>query len=168
MPPPKHLVEYWKKNPSWPKRYLQTSAELNWLLCGIPHNKEDSLWTPTAVNQFNTFMEKESVVITKPITLYRGTSVPSPTMSPLANIMVSCQYMSTTKSRAIADEFNWKKKGYIHILELQPGVRVYDFINDYGDAPVKREQEVLILPGHILTISDINGHTMTWKVSKRK
>ena len=168
MPPPKHLVEYWKNNKSWPKRYIQTSATLNWLLCGIPHNKSDSIWTSVAVKQFHTFMNTHSVVITKPITLYRGTSVPSPTMSPLADRMITCQYMSTTKSKIIAEEFKWKKEGYLHVLKCEPGVRLYDFENDYDDDLVKREKEVLVLPGHVLTIDNIDGHIITWKVSKHK
>jgi len=168
MSPPKHLIEYWKNNPSWPKRYIQTSAELNWTLCGISYTKEDSLWTPEAISEFNTFMKKHSKPLPKMTILYRGTSVPSPTMSPLEDVIVNCQYMSTTKSKAIAEEFNWKKKGYVHILHCQRGVRVYDFENDYGDDPVKREQEVLILPGHVLTMVGMKDHTIVWKVSKHK
>ena len=158
MSPPKHS--------SWAKRYIQTSAELNRILCGVPH--KDSSWTSQDVSEFNSYMKKHSKALSKSITLYRGTSVPSPIMSPLEDMLVNCQYMSTTKSRDIAEEFNWRKKGYIHILHCQRGVRVYDFENDYGDDPVKREQEVLILPGHVLTIINKDAHTITWKVSKHK
>jgi hypothetical protein len=38
--------------------------------------------------------------------------------------------------------------------------------NDYDDNPLKREKEVIIFPGHTLTLEKYKDHVFTWHVSK--
>lgn len=73
--------------------------------------------------------------------------------------------MSTTKSRGIAEEFKWKKDGFIHVLHCQPGVKFYDVAKDPGNNPAKREKEIIIYPGQTLQMLSLNGHQIVWKVS---
>jgi len=79
--------------------------------------------------------------------------------------MTSCQFMSTSKSLAIAKEFAGKE-GFIHVLHCAKGVEVYDFKNVYGDMPVKREKEVLVYPGCTLNFISKKGNVLHWNVTK--
>ena len=97
------------------------------------------------------------------LTLYRGTTTFSPTFHPLCETMVNCQYMSTTKDKAIAKEFG--RKGFLHVFKLEKGVPIFDMKDMYGSDPVKREKEVLIYPGAQLKLEGIEGNVFTWTVS---
>jgi len=164
MPPPKWLVQRWNENPNWVKRYIEGSFELNSLLCGIPIDKSATIWKPSAIKQFLEHMNTIKQVAKKPFVLYRGTTVPSPTMSSLAYEIVSCQFMSTTKSHAIAKEFKGKN-GFIHELHIQKDVKYYDLENIYGDDPVKREKEVILYPGCTLHLVSFKNNKFVWNVS---
>ena len=77
--------------------------------------------------------------------------------------MTNCQYLSTTKSKAIANEFG--RKGYLHVFKLEKGVPIYDMEDIYGPDDPKREKEVLIYPGAKLTLQSVNGRVFTWSVT---
>ncbi len=163
MAPPNWLVDYWKENPNWIKRF-QRGTELNAFLCNVPlYRKSDTLWSPTAIRQFKAYMNRVKQAAPDGFTLYRGTTVPSPTYQPLCVEMINCQFLSTTKSRAIATEFG--RKGYLHILKLEGGVPIYDMKEIYRTDPVKREKEVLIYPGASMTLVGLKGSVFTWKVT---
>lgn len=87
-------------------------------------------------------------------------------MSPLASQITSCQFISTSQSRAIAKEFSWPRgSGYLHILKCEPGVRFYDVALDPSpDNPAVREKELLLYPGTRLTLISRRGATFTWAV----
>jgi hypothetical protein len=161
--PPVWLKKFWEENPNWIKRYQQTSLELNLMLCKLPVSNE-SIWTEKDVTLFKRYMSKKGQVLTSPITLYRGTIHESPIMKPLSNELISCQFLSTSKSRKIAEEFKWKSTGYLHILKCEKGVKIYDMKDDYGDDPVKREKEVLLFPGQSLLLEKYKDHVFTWRV----
>jgi hypothetical protein len=163
MAPPKWLVEYWKQEPNWIKRF-QRGTELNAFLCGTPlYRRSDTLWTPAAIKQFKTYMNRVKQLAPEGLTLYRGTSMPSPTYHPLCAEMSNCQFLSTSKSKSIAAEFG--RKGFLHIFKLEKGVAIYDMKDIYGTDPVKREKEVLLYPGATMSLVSLKGNTFTWKVS---
>ena len=163
MSPPKQIVEFWKEESDWIKRF-QRSTEINGFLCKVPiFSQAHTLWTPAAIKQFNTYMKGVKQLSPGAMTLYRGTTTFSPTYHPLCETMVNCQYMSTTKSKAIAKEFG--RKGYIHVLNLDKGVAIFDMKESYGNDPVKREQEVLLYPGAHMKLEHIEGNIFTWHVS---
>ncbi len=165
MAPPKWLVEYWENNKSWSKRFQRESWSINAELCGIDYDKTATLWNNETIKEFNDFMNKNSTIVNKKITLYRGTENMSPTMQQLCYPMKNCQYLSTSKSKAIAKEFMGRKnKGYLHIFYCQKGVRIYDMKDDYGSDKVKREKEVLILPNQKLTIFELKKNIVKWNV----
>lgn len=162
MTPPQWLIEYWKNNKSWIKRYQRESWSINAELCGIPYDKDSTLWTKTNIRKFNKFMNENSIKLKKELILYRGTENVSPLMTELCYQMKNCQYLSTTKSRSIAKEF-MGKKGYLHILYCKKGTKIYDMKDDY-DSPVKREKEVLILPNHQLTLLEFKNNIVKWEI----
>lgn len=164
MAPPKWLVHYWKEEPNWIKRFVR-GTEINHFLCGLTDmNPANTLWTPKAIREFQAYMDSVVTMADKDMILYRGSTVESPTMHPLMPEMVNCQYMSTTKSRAIAKEFAGKKDGYLHVLHVKKGVRLYDLDAIYGENVAKREKEVLIYPGARLVLQGAKGHVLTWDV----
>jgi hypothetical protein len=164
MPPPAWLKTFWMKNPNWIKRYQQTSTELNMILCDIPVNKKESIWTEKDIISFKRYMTKKGKTISSPLILYRGTIHVSPIMKPLSNELISCQFLSTSKSRKIAEEFQWKSSGYLHILKCEKGVKMYDMKDDYGNDNLKREKEVILLPEQTLILEKYKDHVFTWRV----
>jgi hypothetical protein len=166
MSPHLSIVEYWKSEPNWIKRYIRGSYELNLTLCGLKKIIQgNTLWTKSAIQDFLNYMKDNRQVISEPIQLYRGTNVVSPVMTAACLEITNCQFMSTSKSKAIATEFAGKK-GFIHILHCSKGVVVYDFNNIYGDDPVKREKEVLIYPGCKLSLLSKKDNVLHWSVTK--
>jgi hypothetical protein len=161
MTPP--LPEYWKTEKNWVKRFVRGSFELNGKLCGI-YVTPDTEWTAPRIRAFLRYMESIKQPLQKETTLYRGSWVISPTMHPACLEMDNCQFMSTSKSRAIATEFAGKK-GYLHILECSKGVITYDLEEIYGEDRVKREKEVLLYPGCHLTFMSKRGNILRWRVS---
>lgn len=163
MAPPKWLVDYWKEEPNWVKRFTR-GTEINHFLCGLTDmNPADTLWTPKAIREFQSYMDSVASVTEKHMILYRGSTVDSPTMHPLMPEMMNCQYMSTSKSKAIAKEFA-TKQGYLHILHVHKGVRFYDLKEIYGNNVSKREKEVLVYPGSRLVLREAKEKALTWDV----
>ena len=163
MAPPKWLVEFWKEEPDWIKRF-QRGTELNAFLCKVPvYDKSHTLWTPQAIRSFKAHMTKMRQLAPEDMTLYRGTSKPSPTYQPLCETMTNCQFLSTSKKKSIAKEFG--RKGFLHVFKLKKGVAIYDMKDTYGDDALKREQEVLIYPGAIFKLESLEGNELTWTVS---
>ena len=166
MAPPAWLVQRWKEQPNWVKRFVQGSYELNAILCGVPIDKSATIWKPAAVREFLAHMKKVQQIATKPMILYRGTQVQSPTMSPAALTISSCQFMSTSKSQAIAKEFAGRN-GYIQEFHVGKGVAYYDLEELYGDDPVKREKEVLLYPGCTLELVSFNKNKLVWNITPK-
>lgn len=164
MAPPKWLVKYWDEEPDWVKRYIQGSFELNGILCGIYVLKDETMWTPDTIRQFVKHMNSIGHKSIREGTLYRGSGHESPTMQDVSDKIYNCQFMSTTKSRKIAREFAGKD-GYIHVFHIMKGVTLYDLEATYGDDGIKREQEVIIYPGAVLTLIKRSKNTLYWNVS---
>lgn len=136
------------------------------------------------------------------MTLYRGTSIPSPVIeySPKEETPEaghrrllrrfsrgtptrSVNYLSTSKNVNIAKGFTGlpldfdpdveydreaqfdlnNTPGYVHVLYLSPGCRVFDFKDHYKDA-LRREEEVLLLPGIEFIPKTIQSKFMFWDV----
>lgn len=165
MPPPKWLTEYWKNEPNWVKRFIQGSFELNMILCGNKPHK-DTIWKKSAVKDFLDYMPTIKQQFSKETKLYRGSTVNSPTMHEACFEMINCQFMSTSKSLSIANEFAGKK-GFVHIFTCEKGVDFYDLEDIYTDDKIKREKEVLLYPGCHLSLTKKNGNKFYWSVSKR-
>jgi hypothetical protein len=164
MAPPLWLKIYWDSEPSWIKRYIQ-SSEINAIMCkNNIFKREHTMWTNENIKKFNNFMNKNYTEISKPIKLYRGSWYISPTFSPFLENIKNCQYISTSKSKAIASEFTGQR-GYLHIFHLEPGVKIYDLQHDYGDNLIKREKEVLIYPKMKLTLISYKNNILNWKVN---
>ena len=164
MPPPKWLIDYWKTEPNWVKRFVRGSFELNMILCGEKPYK-DTIWKKTAIHEFLAYMSTIKQQFKKKTKLYRGSHVISPTMHPVCLEMENCQFMSTSKSLSIANEFAGKK-GFVHIFTCDKGVDFYDIKELYGDDKVKREKEVLLYPGCHLKLEKKSGNKLYWAVSK--
>lgn len=159
------------------EKYVQGSWDLNMILCG-KRDGVDLQYSAWARNQeddiqaFHEMMKRISTPVKETcITLYRGTANPSPTIEPLAYEMRNCQYLSTTWSRKIAKEFNFKSKGMLHVLHVQKGVRIFDTTNktiydtDLLSMANPREKEVILLPGCHLKMISLIGQVITWKVT---
>jgi len=164
MSPPQWLIEYWKNNTSWIKRYQRESWSVNAQLCNIDYDKNSTLWNVKNIKLLEQYIKKNSTKLTKELILYRGTENISPLMSNFDYKMNNCQYISTSKSRAIAKEFT-RKNGFLHILYCQKGILIYDMKNDYENDGVKREKEVLILPNHQLILLEFKKNIVKWKIS---
>lgn len=166
MPPPEWLKEYWKQEKNWLKRYMNGSWELNMILSG--HKSEvdltTTLWKPKAIRDFLEYMDKNKQLLKKEIKLYRGTEFISPTMDPACYQIKSKQFLSTTKSLNIAKEFAGKN-GYVHTLICSKGVPTYDYKDIYEDDNIKREKEVLIYPGVVLTLIKKLNNNLVWNVT---
>ena len=163
MPPPKWLIDYWKSESNWVKRFVRGSFELNMILCGSKPHK-DTIWKKSAVDEFLEYMPTIKQQFKKKTKLYRGSTVISPTMDEACLEMDNCQFMSTSKSLSIANEFAGKK-GYVHIFTCEKGVDFYDLEELYGDDGVKREKEVLLYPGCHLKLDKKNDNKLYWSVS---
>ena len=152
-----------KKESNWIRQYVKGSYGLNVRICGM--KKDRDIWTPKHVEQFNAFMKKSQQLVSKPIKVYRGTGSPSPTMQhstdkhthwdkPIKN----CQYLSTSKNKYIGMRFaelQAKEKGFLHLMHLHKGVKIYDVSayptdkepsDDVIGNVIKQEQEVIIYP----------------------
>jgi hypothetical protein len=161
--PPKWLVEYWKDEPNWVKRFMNGSFELNASLCGLTVTK-DTIWTKSAIRQFLKYMNTIRQTTKKQTILYRGSHVLSPTMNPACFDMKNCQFMSSTRSLSIAKEFAGEK-GFVHIFKCGKGVGIYDLEDIYMNDPVKREKEVIIYPGCHLRFSKMIGNKLYWDLT---
>ena len=163
---PTWLIDLWKQETNWVRRYLHGSYELNMIMCGNTVEK-GTIWTKKAITDFERHMKKVKQTSSKDIILYRGTTVISPTMANACIEMTTCQYMSTSKSLAIAKEFA-TKKGFIHKLICKKGLEIYDLEEIYGDDRVKREKEVLVYPGCNMKLIEKKGNILTWEVTSKK
>jgi hypothetical protein len=161
---------------SWPKRYITTS-KVNGMMCGtdpIPsgRKKRDKvgnllLWNKKTVKQFHRYMSTHAAVVRKPMTVYRATDLfASPTKQLLEEEMKSCQYISTTTSRKYANKLN---KGhllpFLHVMEVRPGVKIYDVQQEFKTKKENREKEIIIYPKSNLTLKRAVGRTLYWKVT---
>jgi len=161
--PPTWLVEYWKDEPNWVKRFMHGSFELNASLCGASVVK-DTIWTKLAIRQFLKHMNNIQQPTKKQITLYRGSHVLSPTMAAPCFDMNNCQFMSATKALSIAKEFAGKD-GFVHVFKCYKGVAVYDLEEIYKGEPVAREKEVIIYPGCHLHFTKKVGNKVYWDLT---
>jgi len=162
---------------SWPKRYI-TSSQVNGMMCGttpIPseRTKRDKagnllFWNKKTVKQFNRYMNARAGVVRKPMTVYRSTHLfPSPTKQPLEEEMTSCMYLSTTTSRKYAKGFH---KGsilpFLHVMDVRPGVKIYDMQQEFDTEKENKEKEILIYPKAKLTLKRAVGRTLYWQVTR--
>ena len=163
---------------SWPKRYI-TNSRVNGMMCGttpIPseRKKRDKggnllFWNKKTVKQFKRYMNAHAGVVRKPKTVYRSTHLfPSPTKQPLEEEMTSCQYISTTTSRKYAKGF---LKGrsilpFLHVMDVRPGVKIYDVQQEFKTKKENREKEIIIYPNSKLTLKRAVGRTLYWTVTK--
>lgn len=112
-------------------------------------------------------MKRQAEVVQEARTLYRGTTkqYKSPTLNSFDKEVVSCHFVSCTKSREIAEEFAGKS-GYVHTFLVQTGCLVYDLAQVYtSDDPI-REQEVLVYPKHRFSLLHESGHNIVWSVTR--
>jgi hypothetical protein len=166
---PSRLKKFWEENPNWIKRYQQTSTELNMLLCGLPIEETETMWNSENVKEFKKYMNSHVTVLNKQTILYRGTTEESPTMRPLSFKMLNCQFMSTSKSKEIAEEFNWRKKGVLHTFICKKGVKIYDVNENLTDGNMApREEEVIIYPNHKMILIKRETNNLTWSVEPIK
>jgi len=178
--PSQRIINLWKKEKSWIVRYINSSWDVNMILCGKGDDvsKKDSIWmykgptdTKKKIAAFRRSMNRRKQVVKTPKKLYRGTAEdsPSPTMNDYSPDLKACSFVSTTESRSIAKEFAWPRdKGYLHVLDVRPGVHYYDFVNNYGNDKVSREEEVLLYPGSQFEITRKRGKVLYWKVTNGK
>ena len=150
------------------------------ILCGKGDDvsKKDSIWmykgpadTKKKIASFKRSMNRRKQIVKTPMKLYRGTTqdYPSPTMNDFSHNMKACSFVSTTKSRSIAKEFAFPREtGYLHVLDVRPGVHYYDFMNNYGNDKVSREREILLYPGSMFELKRMRGKVLYWKVTNRK
>ncbi len=162
---------------SWPKRYI-TNAGVNGMMCGttpIPseRKKRDKVgnllfWNKKTVKQFNRYMKAHAGVVRKPMTVYRTTlEFPSPAKQPLEEKMKSCQYISTTTSRKYAKSLNkWSILPFLHVMDVRPGVNIYDVQQEFKTKKENREKEIIIYPKSNLTLKRAVGRTLYWTVTK--
>ena len=175
MSPPKWLEDFWKRETNWIKRYMQGSWELNMILSGKDSrvDKKSTMWKPKAIRDFLEFMDKHKKLLKRKTTIYRGTTVLSPSMDSACFEMKTSHFLSCSKSLDIAREFAGKD-GFVHVFVCDPGVSVFDFKSIYGNDPVKREKEVLLYPNMQLTFvlqnndknknKKENKNILTWHV----
>jgi hypothetical protein len=161
--PPNWLKEFWKKEPNWLLRYQQGS-QINNYMCKNKFDKKSSIWKPSNIKEFNKYLNEIGKNTKKKIILYRGTGSLSPTMKPLSEDLEICGYLSTSKSKSIALEFA-HKKGYLHILEVDKGVKICDFEEELKEKYIPdREREVLICPDQKMKLLSIKNDIFTWRV----
>ena len=147
------------------EKYINTGWELNMWSAGKSDGVDwnHSFWTIPEMRKALKFFDSIAEVNQKEMVLYRGTiDNASPTMHEMAPELPShkqkSHILSTSYSRSIADEFSndlRKRIGYLHVLHIQPGVKMID-INKTLEAPWnKREEEVLLLPGYKLILKGV-------------
>ncbi len=161
---PTWLIDYWKQEPNWVRRYVRGSFELNMIMCGLKVDK-GHIWTKKAISEFQKHMAKVKQVLAKDTILYRGTSEISPTMEKACVEMSNCHFMSTSKSQAIAKEFA-RKGGYVHKFICRKGLAIYDLEDLYEGNVAKREKEVLIYPGCTMKLISMKGHILEWELTQ--
>ena len=152
------------------KDYVETSWELNMILCGKKENIDTkySVWTDEKVKIFINVVGKAGEVLYAPLTLYRGSGETiSPTMQEFNPELTNCQFLSTTSDKNIALEFVSRGKkervGYLHILKCEPGVKIIDISNMSQSS---REKETLIYPGCRLTLISFEAIDVFSKLRK--
>ena len=170
------IRERWASE-SWVKRYI-TASSVNGMMCGttpIPseRQKRDKVgnllqWNKKTLRQFQRYMAKNASVVRKPMTLYRKThNYPSLTKQPLEKELTSCQFVSTSSSRKYADGFGKGQSAlpFMHVLDVRPGVKIYDVQQEFKTKKENREKEVILYPKSKLTLKRAVGRTLYWKVT---
>jgi hypothetical protein len=164
------------------KNFVENSFNLNMILCGFENDVNDTktFWSKNKkknkelVEKFLSETKKIAEKVKESFTVYRGTDLPSPTMQPFTDQMSNCQYMSTSKSKSLAKEFS-RKKGFLHHLRLEKGVKYLDIqkilksdenLDKKILAVIKREKEIVLLPGCNLKLISFNKNIVKWLVSK--
>ena len=157
------LDKYWDVS-SWPQRYQYSSFDLNYILVnGKRPSREGKHWTKKDVVDFMKWITKHSNATRKMI-LYRGTwDSPLPYWNN-DNSNANHNLVSTSTSERIAKEFSNDGKGYVHILYLSPGCKTFD-MKPYYTSSVRREKEILLLPGHQFAFLKKYGHRCHWLVT---
>jgi hypothetical protein len=183
---------------------------LNLYLSGIIDLEEP--WTQQDVNDFTQWMDQNCSRTQNNITVYRGTTIPSPIIeyspeseSPhegtqrlihrfLSGVVTkSVNYLSTSSDVNIAKEFTGvpldynerfsgfedvedveyegseefdkgNTPGYVHVLHLEPGCRIFDMSAQYTRIQLDREKETLLLPKHTFYPIHMDGKYMHWQV----
>lgn len=145
-------------NTNYLEKYLNTSWEMNMYLSGLKDKVdwEQSKWTPNDIRKAVKYFNSIALPITKETIVYRGTTMSSPLMLELQAELPGPgkeklgQVVSTTYNKSIAEEFTGSKKvkvKYLHILKLQPGVKIIDMVKQFEGCDKHkvclREQEVL-------------------------
>jgi hypothetical protein len=160
------LDEHWETS-TWPQRYGYSSFDVNYRLQGGIPQGHGAHWTDTDVKAFVRWMNENCTRTGADTVLYRGSDAVTPHVlntTAHQDAFVSRAFTSTSKSRKIAREFA-RKKGYVHVLHVAPGVRVFD-MNQWTAVPAQREQEVLLLPGAKFHFRrQYASNTVHWDVS---
>jgi hypothetical protein len=150
----------------WPHRYMTMSFEVNAFLSKQPFKKSGKHWTKKDILEFMEWANKQATTLQRARMLYRGT--PKDVTLPYYASNPTLSFVSTTKSADIAQEFaSPKGKGWVHVLHLSKGCRVIDLQPYYATFRIpglKREKEVLLLPGHTFTLLSEDKHTKHWQV----
>ena len=147
---------------TWPQRYILASLDVNYYLSGLQPVVDGKHWTKDDVRRFVAWIKPRAQTVDKDeVVMYRGTwdaeSAPAHDNPTLA-------FTSMTHDKHIATEFSGKK-GSVHALHLKRGCRVFDMEPHYaaGNA-VRREREVLLLPGHRFVFRRKYGGVLHWDV----
>jgi hypothetical protein len=153
----------------WINFYINGSWELNMILNGMEDEVFEPRWNEDKIQGFLKYTNKVKQTFKDETILYRGTRVISPTLTPkdgkVCFEMESKGFLSTSKSIDIAQEFTGKK-GYLHILICQKGVKHLDFEPYYRNDKINREKEILLYPGCKLFLKEKMGNTLVWDVKK--
>jgi len=168
------------KNKSWARRYIETSWPVNMSLAGLKHDVswKDTKWTSRGITALLKYIAQHATLVADNRILYRGTRNASPVMEPLdiseeallarfdAKVPIyNLHPLSTSTKQAIAAEFIGRK-GYIHVLYMHPGCIIYDVAKEYSQNAVGREEEIIVLPRHVLTPIARKNNELHWKVTK--
>lgn len=162
---PTDLDVFWDQM-NWVHRYMSMSRDVNAYLNKEPYDKSGKHWTKKDIKEFCEWMLANGTVLARGRTLYRGTS--QDVNEPYFKYNPNRSFVSMTKSEAIAHEFaSPKGKGNVHVLHLTKGCTVFDFQPYYASFRIpalKREKEVLLYPGHNMTLMSEKGRVKHWRV----
>lgn len=161
------LDKYWDVS-SWPQRYQYSSFDANYILVNHKRpNRYGKHWTKQDVVRFMKWLRNHSEsVVSDEMVLYRGTSDNLFPYWNNENSTINRNVVSTSESERIAKEFSNEGKGYLHILYLSPGCLILDMKPYYKNHALRREKEVLLLPGHKFTFLKKYGNRYHWMVTR--
>lgn len=164
-------------------KYIESSWEANMIMSGLESkiDKRYSDWTRSHVSSLKRAIKGMEKPVQKPMILYRGAQA-SPILEEITDEhaiqrfqtkipIINQSPISTSTSRTIAKEFIYRK-GYLHVLHLDAGVKVLDFKRvscaDEGVMKTKiREKEIIISPNHEFIPIKRYKDIFHWRVVKR-